>query len=100
MTCELCDLVTNRNIITRHYYTDKTITIVDCKSCITKLELGEIIPLVVFRHHGEATDLERRLAMVIVDYLFEYKSIRKEPRQIMDHEHWHVIGAKYLGGVK
>lgn len=89
MDCELCDLVINRKIVTRHYYTNETITIVDCTTCK--------IPMVVFNHHGQATEKERRLAMAVVDHLFEYQSIRMEPRRILDHTHYHIIGAKYIG---
>lgn len=86
MDCELCDLVINRKIVTRHYYTNKTITIVDCRTCL--------VPMVVFNHHGQATEEERRLAMNVIDQLFDYESIRKTPRKIGDHEHWHLMGAK------
>ncbi len=88
MTCELCDLVSG-NIRTRFYYRDKTCTIVDCSTC------G--IPMVVLNHHGQASDLEKRLMMADVKYLFIYESIRTEPRKIKDHEHWHLEGARYLG---
>ena len=83
--CGLCQLVVKRKISTRHYYTNTLITIVDCKTCR--------IPMVVFNHHGPATEEERRQATGVIDTLFEYASIKKEPRKILDHEHWHIIGA-------
>ena len=90
MNCELCALVEQRNIVTRHYYTDKTMTIVDCRTCL--------VPMVIFNHHGDATEVEQRLATATINYLFNYESIRKEGRKIRDHEHWHLVNAKYLGG--
>lgn len=90
MDCELCDLVVKRKIVTRHYYTNSVITIVDCLTC------GEGHPMLVFTHHGQATDEERRHATGVIDHLFEYESIRKEARKIMNHEHWHILGAKFL----
>ena len=83
MGCELCDLVKG-DIRTELYYSDKTITIVDCLTCKT--------PMVVFNHHGEATEREREHALSIINYLFEYDTIRKEPRRLRDHEHWHLEG--------
>jgi len=88
MGCELCDLVAG-NIQSRKYYRDKTCTIVDCVSC------G--MPVLVFNHCGQASDLERRLAMAAINYLFTYESIRKEARRIPSHEHWHILGARFLG---
>lgn len=84
--CELCRLVVKRKISTRHYYTNKIVTIVDCKTC------G--IPMVVFNRHGQMTEEERRLTMNVIDTLFKYASIRKKPRKILDHEHWHIIKAR------
>lgn len=89
--CELCDLVTG-DIKTRLYYKNKTCTIVDCLTC------GEGRPMVVLNHHGYASEGEKRLMMAVVDYLFEYQSIRTTPRRILNHEHWHLEGAKYRGG--
>jgi len=35
--------------------------------------------------------------MTVISHLFEYKSIRTEPRKISEHVHWHLEGARYLG---
>lgn len=88
MACELCQLVAG-DIKTRLYYRNKTCTIVDCATCH--------IPMVVLNRHGSASEQEKRLMMATIDYLFDYESIRTEPRKIGDHEHWHIIGAKYIG---
>lgn len=85
MDCELCELVINRKFLTRHYYTDSIITIVDCRTCM--------IPMVVFRKHGAATEDERRKAMATISALFGFSSIRKTGRKILDHEHYHILGA-------
>lgn len=84
MSCDLCKLLAG-DVITRKYYTDKTVMIVDCKTC------G--IPMVVFNHCGSAAAGERRRAMSVINALFNYKSIRKGGRQILDHEHWHLEDA-------
>lgn len=88
MDCELCDLVAG-NIKTRKYYRNKTCTIVDCLTC------G--VPMCVLNHHGLADEGEEHLMLAAINYLFEYQSIRTEPRKIRDHTHYHIIGAKYLG---
>lgn len=88
MACELCQLVAG-DIKTRLYYKNKTCTIVDCATCL--------IPMVVLNHHGSATEQEKRLMMATIDALFEYESIRTEARRVPGHEHWHIIGAKYIG---
>jgi len=86
--CELCDLVAG-NIITKLYYKNETCTIVDCSTCH--------IPVAVLNHHGLADEHEKRLMMNVINSLFSYESIRTTPRKILDHEHWHLEGAKYLG---
>jgi len=83
--CPLCRLVEGE-IKTHKYYRDVTCIIVDCLTCR--------IPMVVVNHHGQATEEDKRLMVNAIDYLFEYHSIRRVPRQIVDHEHWHVIGAR------
>ena len=88
MVCALCDLVAG-NIVTRHYYTDSTMIIVDCETCGT--------PMVVFNHHRDATPDERRQAINVISELFGYSNIRKTSRKIMGHEHWHLLGAIYRG---
>lgn len=98
MSCELCDLVKDREYVTRHYYSNNVITIVDCKSCITKVPEGQIMPMVVFNHHGKAADYEEREAMSVINELFKYEFIRKEATKILDHDHYHIIGARLRDG--
>lgn len=83
--CELCTLAEG-NIRTKFYYRNSIIIIVDCATC------G--IPMVTFRHHGLASEDERRKALGIVNSLFDYTGIRGEARKIFDHEHWHIEGAE------
>jgi len=85
--CELCKLVEGKDIKTRLYHRDKVMTIVSCLTC------G--IPMVVLNHHGEATENETELMQTVVDHLFSYRGIRKKPRKIPYHVHWHIIGAHY-----
>lgn len=88
MACELCDLVAG-DVKTRLYYKDKVCIIVDCLNC------G--IPMVVIRHHGSASDEEKRLMTNAINSLFTYQSIRTLPRHIPNHEHWHLEEAQYHG---
>lgn len=83
--CELCDLVAG-DIKTQRYYQNSEILIVDCLTCK--------IPMVVFKQHGEASKEERRRATATINVLFAFKGIRRKPRKIRDHEHWHIIGAQ------
>jgi len=53
--------------------------------------------MVVFRRHGEASEYERAFVMTDIRYLFKYDSVRKKPRKVLDHEHWHIEGARYIG---
>jgi len=92
--CELCDLVTG-DIKTRKYYRDKVCTAVDCLTCK--------VPMCVLNHHGTATPQEERQMEAVIHYLFPDATIRKEQRKIPAtgpeaHIHWHILGAKYLGG--
>lgn len=89
--CDLCKLVDEDDIKTRFYYKDEIVTIVGC------LTHGDGNPIMVFNHHGDATEEERRHGQHIIDTLFEYTSIRKEPTEIFDHEHWHINGAVWKG---
>jgi len=45
MTCELCELVRGK-VVTREYYSDNRVTIVDCLTC------GKDHPMIVLNHHG------------------------------------------------
>ncbi len=67
-SCELCKLVEGK-IKTRLYYRDSEFLIVDCLTCR--------IPMLVFKHHGQANEGQRRRGLNAVDTLFEYKEIRK-----------------------
>ena len=82
--CELCKLV-EEDINTHLYYQDSLLVIVVCNTCQ--------LPMVVFRHHGEATEDEKRKAMVVIDELFNYINIRRIARKILDHEHFHIEGS-------
>jgi len=83
MGCELCALVAG-DTKTRLYYKDETCTIVDCLTCQ--------VPMAVLSHHGSASKLESELMLEAVNLLFNYESIRTEPRRVPGHEHWHVLG--------
>jgi len=86
--CELCKLI-NGNIITKKYYSNLLITIVDCKTCHT--------PMVVLNRHSlgpNKIELEKMIAKAIEigDGMFgEGKYvIDKGQRCIKDHLHWHI----------
>jgi len=51
--------------------------------------------MVVFHQHGERSERDRHLALGRVNALFDYECIRKTPRLVLYHEHWHIVGAKY-----
>lgn len=85
MNCDLCKFVEKEGSDTRLYYQNSVIKIVDCRDCL--------IPMVVFKRHGSATPRERRLAVAVINTLFEYENIRTQARKILDHEHWHIEGA-------
>jgi len=86
--CGLCRLV-NGNIITKKYYSNFLITVVDCKTCHT--------PMVVLNRHSlNPTNVE--LAKMITksveigNEMFgkdKYMIDRKQ-RCIKDHLHWHI----------
>ena len=86
--CELCTLV-NGNIITKKYYSNFLITVVDCKTCHT--------PMVVLNRHSlnpNNIELEKMItkAVEIGDRMFEEGKyvIDKNQRCIKDHLHWHI----------
>lgn len=84
--CDLCKLVEKEGADTRLYFQNSVVKIVDCRDCQ--------IPMVVFKRHGEATPRERWLAMAVIKELFECENIRTATRKILDHEHWHIEGAR------
>lgn len=90
MTCELCDLIENRNIITEKYYEDAKFMMVDCKSC------G--VPMLVSKNHGvdvDQTDIDmayalfwRALKEKKADFSMSKWWVDKGMRKIPGH--WHV----------
>jgi len=86
--CELCELCTS-TVMTKLYFKSDLMIIVDCSTCR--------IPMLVFRNHGAANEDERRKARNVIDALFDYTALRTTPRKILDHEHWHIEGARYHG---
>lgn len=82
MSCELCELVSG-DVKTKKYYRDENCIIVDCLTCR--------IPMAVINHHGPAASREERLMEATIHHLFPGASIRKTPRKIKDHVHWHIM---------
>lgn len=88
MDCELCKLV-DGNIVTKKYYSNFLITVVDCKTCHT--------PIVVLNRHSlNPTNVELAemitKAVEIGEEMFgkeNYVADRKQ-RCIKDHLHWHI----------
>lgn len=84
--CELCDLVFNRNIITRKYYEDANFMMVDCSFCGT--------PMLVYKtHQAEIDEVDKQMAY----HLFYKHAKRVQPSQwYVDFEmrkiktHWHA----------
>lgn len=86
--CELCRLVKG-NIITKKYYSNFLITVVDCKTCH--------VPMVVLNRHSlNPNNIE--LAKMITksveigneEFGEEKYVIDREQRCIKEHLHWHV----------
>jgi len=88
LDCELCKLV-NGNIITKKYYSNFLITVVDCKVCGLPM-------LVLNRHSLNPNNIE--LAKIITkaveignEMFGEGKYvIDRNQRCIRDHLHWHI----------
>lgn len=78
MPCALCKLERK----TFRYYEDDLCTVVDCLTCGTPL-------IVIKRHTVTLTELERVHMELVVEHL-KMKVIRREPRKIKDHIHWHL----------
>lgn len=88
MDCKLCQLI-NGNNITKKYYSNFLITVVECKTCR--------VPMIVLnRHSMRPTNVE--LAKMITksveigDEVFgegEY-IVDRNQRCIKDHLHWHI----------
>ncbi len=85
MACKLCELIGGK-VKTELYYWDDDVVIVDCEQYR--------IPMLVFKRHGSANREQKRYALNIIDTLFDHVGLRKTPRKIKDHEHWHIFGAK------
>lgn len=84
-SCALCALV-NGDIKTRVYWYDDLSMCVDCLTCK--------IPMVVIkRHDANMNETEETHIMQMIQTVFGTKvdSIRKKPRKIFDHAHWHIM---------
>lgn len=88
MDCELCQLI-NGNTITKKYYSNLLITVVECKTCL--------VPMVVLnRHSMRPTNVE--LAKIITksveigNEVFGEREyiVDRNQRCIKDHLHWHI----------
>jgi len=86
--CELCRLV-NGNIITKKYYSNFLITVVDCKTCHT--------PMVVLNRHSlnpNNIELAKMItkSVEVGDEMFGKGNyvVDKKQRCIKDHLHWHI----------
>ena len=88
INCELCRLVRG-HVITKKYYSNFLITVVDCKTCHT--------PMVVLNRHSlnpNKIELAKMItkAVEVGDEMFgkgKYVVDRKQ-RCIKDHLHWHI----------
>ena len=82
MECELCELAKGK-IITKLWYQDNLMIIVDCKTCVGT-------PLVVFKGHKEPT-LDERMRMIDkARELFPDKRFDFQRRAVPDHYHFHM----------
>lgn len=85
MDCELCELVSG-DVVTKFYWEDELSICVDCKTC-------EIPMTVIKRHDASMTRFEDQwvTTKAIIQWGNKFKKMRKEPRKIHDHAHYHVI---------
>jgi len=88
INCELCRLVNGR-IITKKYYSNFLITVIDCKTCR--------VPMVVLNRHSlnpNNIELAKMItkAVEVGDEMFgkDKYIIDKNQRCIKDHLHWHI----------
>ena len=87
--CELCKLCKGEDRITRIYYEDSKLIIVDCKTCSRD---GRPAPMLVWKDHTmvlSQEDLEYILK-VLKEKFPKYK-LRLLQRQIKEHFHFHLI---------
>jgi len=82
--CELCDL-SRGHVITKKYYEDDKVIIVDCKSC-------EIPMLTLKDHRMDVSKKEKEEFTKLISRLFPESKIRKQQKKIPDHFHWHILG--------
>lgn len=88
MDCELCQLVYG-HIVTKKYYSNFLITVVDCKTCQ--------VPMVVLNRHSlnpNNIELSKMItkAVEIGDEMFGENNyvVDRNQRCIKDHLHWHI----------
>lgn len=78
--CALCD----RKKLTRCYYEDDVVWIVDCFTCQ--------IPIIVLKRHTMMPTAKELAHMDrVLDFLFPKRRLRGEQRQIKEHLHWHIL---------
>ena len=83
-SCELCKLM-DGDIKTKLYYQDDEMKIVDCLTC------GYGHPMIVFKGHNEVKTNTEDSAIRSITSIFGQCVIRKEPRSMKEHPHWHII---------
>lgn len=80
MTCPLCEA----KRLTKWYYKDEICYVCDCLHC------G--VPMIVLKEHKRSPTVEEQAHMnSVVEELFGNVLIRRRPRRIRDHLHWHLI---------
>lgn len=84
MSCPLCDLYLKREIVTRLWYEDEKVIVVNCKSHPDKRMI------VLKRHTADPTPSEDAYMRGIMEQLFPGIQLRG-PRSIFGHWHLHEV---------
>lgn len=92
--CLLCHLWHDREIVTKFYYEDTLVIIVDCQGCKAKAPQLDHPMGVIKRHDRVATEQEKRHAGEIVQRLWPGCVVHWGLRKIKDHIHFHVKPAR------
>lgn len=84
MGCPLCRLARGFDRVTKVYFEDEKVIVVDCKTC------G--VPMIVLKRHTVyPTQEEVEHLKSVALKLFPNRRFRAEPRSIKEHFHWHAL---------
>lgn len=93
--CELCRLARGLDRVTRCYFEDSRVVVVDCRTCLVELRKKGVkdprAPMIVLKRHGaRVVRADTAYITRVAARVFPGSDLRFKMRSIKDHFHCHV----------